>query len=377
MSDRPTGSNPERRARLLGLQLHAVVREHLATAGADGPELVSGPFALGAALRAGDDTWVLLDGAAEDGRGLGPALLHASRTGAGAVNVVTTEGSGQGAGVMARRATAFAFGVTVWQLDGRTLRRAQPAPVEPPRAPKPAHLAHASDIEAAGAAVVVEHGVVAGEVRGLEVCRVVDVEGDVDVNLGIDGSAASGPAAVPATRLDVGVGVQDREAFAVIHAGVPTADALAKVVSAVAAVRTVDVPAHPLNRLAPERFVRWRLEQEPWLVGMATVRPATPPVPRRNLKDRAACTLRGQRIDGGEVVIVCSVGVDLDVIPYAADARLGAEVEPGVGSAGVGGGPDTPIETIVVMPARDLVRATRELADLLRQPLSLLALPAT
>lgn len=371
MSDRPVGSDPERRARLLGVQLQAVVREHLATAGGHGPELVPAPFALGAALRAGDDAWVLLDGAADDGRGLGPALLYGSRAGAGALNIVTTEGSGESAAVMARRAKAFAFAVTVWQLDGRRLRRAQPAPVEPPLDPRPEHLAHAADIEAAGAAVAVEHGVVAGEVRGLEVCRVVDVD------IAVGGSEPSGPATAAAVRLDVGVGVHDREAFAVIHAGVPTADALARVVSAVAAVRNVDVPAHPLNRLAPERFVRWRLEQEPWLVGMATVRPASPPVPRRNLKERAACTARGQRLDGADAVIVCSVGVDLDVIPYAADARLGAHVGPSVGSAGAGGGPGTGIETIVVVPARDLVGATRELADLLRQPVSLVALPTT
>ena len=68
--------------------------------------------------------------------------------------------------------------------------------------------------------MVVEHGVVTGEVRGLEVCRVVDVD---------DGGGR--------VRLEVGVGPHDREAFAIIHGDVPTRAALAGVVAAVAAAR--------------------------------------------------------------------------------------------------------------------------------------------
>ena len=59
----------------------------------------------------------------------------------------------------------------------------------------------------------VEHGVVTGEVRGLEVCRVVD-----DPHTG-------------AVRLEVGVGAHDREAFTIMHGDVPTVDALAGVVA--------------------------------------------------------------------------------------------------------------------------------------------------
>ena len=128
----------------------------------------------------------------------------------------------------------------------------------------------------AGAVPVVEHGVVSGEVRGLEVCRVVD-----DPQTG-------------AVRLEVGVGAHDREAFAIVHGDVPTVEALAGVVDAVKAHRSPGTP-HPLNRLAPERLLRWRLEQEPSLVGLASVTPTQPPVPRRSVEgshcvlgDRAA-----------------------------------------------------------------------------------------
>jgi hypothetical protein len=145
------------------------------------------------------------------------------------------------------------------------------------------------------------------------------------------------------------------------------------VVAAVAAVRAIGSPAHPLNRLAPERFVRWRLEQEPWLIGMAAVAPAPPPVPRRNLKDRTPCSAVGRRLDGGPAIVVCSAGVDLDVIPYAADARLAAPGEgldePGVGVLPPGQLPDV----LVVLAPRDVVPATRELAGLLRHSVTLVS----
>ncbi len=60
-----------------------------------------------------------------------------------------------------------------------------------------------------GLHVCVEHGVLVGEVRGLEVCRVVD-----DPHLGT-------------TRLEVGVGAHDREAFQMLHGDVPAIELLA------------------------------------------------------------------------------------------------------------------------------------------------------
>ena len=63
------------------------------------------------------------------------------------------------------------------------------------------------------------------------------------------------------------------------------------------------------------------------------------------------------------MVVVCSVGVDLDVIPYATDARrLGGD------GPGVGGG-----TTMVVLPPRDLVPVTAELAGLLDQAVALVS----
>ena len=58
------------------------------------------------------------------------------------------------------------------------------------------------------------------------------------------------------------------------------------------------------------------------------------------------------------VVLVCSVGVDLDLVPYTIDARRSAP--------GVDGG-----EVWLVAPERDLVPVTAELAALADQALSL------
>jgi hypothetical protein len=282
------------------------------------------------------------------------------RAAATSLNVIAENGTG----VLARRAAEFAHpALAVWCADGRDLVAAEPAPLRPPPDVRPEHAAFLADIERAGAVPVVEHGVVTGEVRGLEVCRVVDAAP-------LDG----GP---EAARLEVGTGVHDREAFAIIHGDRPGADALAGVVAAVAAVRDVTSPAHPLNRLAPERFLRWRIEQQPWLLGLASVEPAPPPVPRRNLKDRTPCSALGHRLDGSPVVVVCSVGVDLDLIPYAVDARLAATArgvrggrEPGVTSAparrDLG-------DVIVALPPRDVVPVTVELAGAVRHSVTLVA----
>lgn len=349
---------PDRRSRLLGVKLQTLVGDHLAAPERTG-DAVAAPFALGAALSHDGHAWVLLDSQGADGRGLGPALAWAIRLGAESLDVVADEGTG----ILARRAETFAFPINVWRVEGRALRPAVVAGFDREHAPRDDHQRFIGDIEAAGATPLVEHGVVTGEVRGLEVCRVVDVVGETGTE----------------SRLDVGVGVHDREAFAIMHAGMPIGDALASVVAAVTAVRDRSARAHPLNRLAPERFLRWRLEQEPWLVGMAAVRHAGPPVPRRNLTDRVPCTAHGERVDGRRAVVVCSVGVDLDVIPYAADARLLAEREraAGVSTQAPDEPGDVPIDVLIVVPRRDAMAVTKDLASRLRRPITLIPLPSS
>jgi hypothetical protein len=333
----------ERRSRLRGIKLRTLVGDHLGRAVTADPAT----FPPGTSALVDDDlAWVLVDD--DPARGLGPALAWARRRDAHALHVLAECDTG----LLARRAAAFSLPITVWHVDGRTLEPASAASLTAPPGPNPAHLSLLPVIEAGGATPVIEHGVVIGEVRGLEVCRVVDDP--------VDDHA----------RLEVGIGVHDREAFALIHGDIPTADALAGVVDAVTRHRGTGAD-HALDRLVPERLLRWRLEQDSGDLGLDSLAPAEPPVPRPNVKERAPCSARGRRADGSEVVVVCSVGVDLDLIPYATDARRLGESQPGVG-----GGTMESAETLIVLPSRDLVPITVELAGLLDQAVALVSWPS-
>lgn len=186
----------------------------------------------------------------------------------------------------------------------------------------------------------------AGEVHGLEVSRVVD-----DPYLG-------------ATRLEVGVGVHDREAFAMLHGDEPAPEALARIVEIVKAHRQPGAPQHPLNRFGRERLLRWRAIDDPSLIGATQLEPAPPPVPRPNLKDPVPCVASGLDLQGAPVVAVFSSGVDLDLIPFAADARLTVEATHADGER----------RLIVVTPSRDRLPVTNELAAALRRPAELRSL---
>ena len=320
-----------RRARLLGLKLRALVRDHLAD------DTIGDPVAFppGAGLLHGDAAWVLLD--EQPTRRLGAALAWAIRSGATTLHVITESGSG----VLARRAAELTTPICIWHADERTLLPAVPEPFMPePRVPTD-HLQFTDLIEAGGAEPMAEHGVLTGEVRGLEVCRVVDEPVSEE------------------PRLEVGIGAHDREAFAIMHGNVPPVEALAGVVGKVVEQRRLDAPPHPFNRLARERLLRWELIRDPSLIGATELAPIAPPLRRTNVKDAVPCVASG-RADDGALVAVCSVGVDLDLIPFAADARLMVEAYC-----------EDDVRLVVVTPPRDRVKATEQLAGLLRRPCEL------
>jgi len=341
----------ERRGRLLGIQLRALVAEHLGD-----PDLSAdlGGFPHGAALTVDGSAWVLIDGPAT--RSLGGALAWAVRHEATELHVIATADTG----TLARRAERFAFPISVWFAQGRTLLPAVGEPLIEPRSPSAEHLDVSELIEAAGAVRNIEHGVVFGEVRGLEVCRVVDEPtighiaelGDV----GLDAGGGFMPSLPMGVQLEVGVGANDREAFRLIHGEIPTIEALASVVDAVSTHRSIEARQHPLNRLGQERFLRWRLEQDPSLVGLTSVVAAEPPSPRPNLKDPIPCVASGLGREGTSITIVCSVGVDLDLVGFVADVQT-----------------RSPGPVMVVLPTRDLMPITRELLGLLADPVEVVA----
>ena len=311
-----------RRDRLLALKLAALIRDHWST-----HDLQTTSFALGSAARDGQVGWALLD--ERQHRGLGPALAWAIRADVDRLHVLADEGTG----TLSRRATAFRLPIEVWHVAERVLL---PAIAEPLQAPSPAPAEHdrfRTLITQGGATPVVEHGMLIGEVRGLEVCRVV-----TDEYTGV-------------ARLEVGIGRHDREAFQMLHGDIPTVEALTKVVAAVEPHRQFGAAPHALNRLGQERALRARLIDDPTLIAATGVEAIASPVARANIKDPYPAVARAT-IDGRPTTVVVSAGVDLDLVPFATDARL-ATGEP----------------TRIVVPIRDAVPVQSEIAALLTEPI--------
>lgn len=353
----------ERRRQLLGIKLKALVAAHLCHPVDSEPVA----FGVGAALVVDGSAWTIIDGPAA--RKLGAALAWSVRQGASSLDVIV-ESDG---GILARRAAAFEYPISIWFAQERTLL---PVVAEAPEHIAVAPLEHIElleMIEAAGATPHVERGVVTGEVRGLEVCRVVDEPttgnfaelSDVPTaeSVATDDAELAARLARRETEgviLEVGVGANDREAFQMLHGHLPTTEALRNVVSAVTAHRSVDAIQHPLNRMAQDRFLRWRVEQDPSLLGLAWLLSADPPVGRASMKHAEPCVALGADAESRAVAVVFTSGVDLDVIPFVADMQLQAR--------------DAIDRTIVVAPTRDLVGITTELADLLTRPVEFVGL---
>jgi hypothetical protein len=321
-------SDPSRRARLLATKLAALMRDN---GGPSAPR--PGEFGAGAAALAGDEAWVLVED--DPARGLGPAVAWALRSGATRLHVL----AGSATGLLARRAAAFRMPIEVWHVHERALLPAIAEPLAPPPPVPARHERFRAVIESGGAVPLVEHGVLVGEVGGLEVCRVID-----DPHTG-------------EARLEVGIGAHDREAFRLLHGQRPTIEALADVVAAIRPHRLPDAAGHPLNRLAAERALRARLVSSPHSIGATKVVPAQPPIARVNLKDAVPCVAVAS-LAGVEVAVVCSTGVDLDLIPYAADARLSTGLD----------------DCLAVVRARDLLPVQAAISAALRRPVELVAL---
>ncbi len=290
----------DRRSRLLSIKLRSLVREHLALA-AD-PDDTNESFALGAGFLTVDAVWVLIDGDAS--RSLGPVLAWSSQF-ERHVNLLVENNSG----LLARRAALFDADITVWHVDDHIVARAITEPHIASASATDAHLSFVDIIESSGADALIEHGVVVGEVRGLEMCRVVDDATTGDV------------------RLEVGMGRHDREAFTMIHGELPTAQAMRQVIDAVLPHRTEGADSHPFNQFGVERLSRWKAIKDPSSIGFSTLAPADPPVLRTNVKDSVPCVAIGLTGAKRLSTVVFVHGVDLDCVSFAVDAasRLGTQ----------------------------------------------------
>jgi hypothetical protein len=312
-------------------------------------EAVDFPSAGVVTAPGGDGTWAWVHPWAPQ-PSLGGVLLWTGRRDVSTVFLIVDAAEGGPAGRLARQATAFAQpGIEVHELheaDGSTLTPADPAPFAEPRSPvAPPELVDL--LVAAGVEVVVEDGMVRGEVDGLEVARIVS--GETTAKVPID-----------EPLLEVGVGAADRELTAMLHGEQSPADQLGRAVSYVRRNRRADTLHHPLARLVPERWLRAVLVRRPELVGLAELRPAEGPTPRTNLRDTACAVAEGTTPDGRPVVVATSVGIDVDLVPAAADARALLN-------------PDA--ELWLVVPHEDDHPGTRRLAGQLRQPAEVVIVP--
>lgn len=253
------------------------------------------------------------------------------------------------AGLLARRAELFAEGrPLVWQVTASGLVVAEPTP--PPARETPPAAPDLVDVMIdAGVELVVEDGVVRGEVNGLEVARIV-------VGVTTAGVPIDGPV------LEVGVGAADRELTSMLHSGVPAAEQLARVVKIVRDLRQSDADRHPLNQLAPERWLRAELCRIPQAIGLVGLRPVAAAVPRQGLRESDIAVATGEADDGRSVVVACSVGIDLDLVPAAADAR--AAVDPGA-------------DLWLVLPERDDHPSSLRMAAHLHDPARIVSVPDT
>jgi hypothetical protein len=347
-----------RRATLATAKLDALVRSRWG----EGPRSPEG-FALGAALvgpsggaesgsagsagpREGGGTtaWLYIVDVAH--RALGAALVWAERREVDELHVLADDE----AGVLARRAQWFAAPrPTVWQVDGTSLTAAEPAPPPPPpHLVAPETVPELVDaLTDAGVEVVTEAGMVRGEVHGLEVARIV--HGETTAGVPID-----------APLLEVGVGAADRELTATVHGGMSPIEQLGRAVDIVRRYRRPDAPRHPLNQLVPERWLRAVLVRDPSLVGLGSLAPAEGARPRPNLSDVDVAIAKGATPEGTPVVVACSVGIDVELVPAAADARALLD-------------PDA--ELWLVVPERDDHPITRGLAARLAAPARVLTVP--
>lgn len=323
--------DPARRAQLNAVRLTALVHD----AGVTVTDVVG---ALGGGSAVLDDTgtaWALLSDLPDRGpdRQLGGALAWAVRNEASALHVVAERGTG----VLARRAGWFTMPIRVSHLEGRALVPAVAEPLPEPGLVRDEHRALTELIVAGGAAPVEEHGVVSGEVDGLEVCRVVDDPDSGEV------------------RLEVGVGAHDRETFQMLHGDRPKVEALGDVVRSVAHHRRDGAPQHPLNQLAASRKLRARLIADPSRVGLSALVAVDPPSPRPNVKDQLPCAAMEP---GSGTLVVCTTGIDLDVVPWAGDAIARHEAS----------------RCLIAAPERDVIDLQRRMAALLRVSTEFVAL---
>ena len=258
---------------------------------------------------------------------LGPAVIWALRAKVDPLYLVAEAAD---AGDLARRANGIVgLRIEVLEVDGTDLKPATAAELPPvPVLDRPVWDL-ASIFSEAGARPVDDHGRVVAEVAGLEVARISSPDGG-------------------AAQIEVGVGEADRELHTLVHSSMDSDTAVRRAVAMVAAERRRG-SHHPLSRMARERWLRSMLLDDPHTIGLANLQALPPLRPRSTVLGQVPIAALGTRHDGSAVVVVCSTGIDLDVVPEAMDYRR--RDAPGA-------------DLLIVVPERDVHATTTVLAAL-------------
>ncbi|MEM9466716.1 MAG: hypothetical protein AAGA90_15190 [Actinomycetota bacterium] len=294
---------------------------------------IPGTAPFGVTVVAHDHAWIV--SMSDDLAALGGVLVWLDRHGPASADLVVDHH----APVHARRAAMLAPELRVWRAVGDTVAEAETEPV-PPTLPRPDDTAH---LEAMlldeGLEVVCEDGLLRGELAGLEVGRILH---------GPDGPV-----------LEAGVGRFDREAGVLLHAGRTVAESLHDAVAQVRPHRTPGAVSHAVNRLARERWLRHLIVQDPDLVDVSLPELVEPIPPRANLLEVVPASLLA--VDGDRrVLVVCSVGVDLGLLPAVADLVTVHE----------------PDEVRFVLPERDRLPYIERLGERLPVPVQFRSIPS-
>lgn len=244
------------------------------------------------------------------------------------------------AGQLARIGGLFRPEIRVWLVAGTDVVEIAPAAM-PPLEPSPwddaaDQIALLTDV---GLELSGEPGMILGEVAGLEVARVTMLNGE--------------------PQLDIGVGRFDQELSAVAQADLPRREALERAADLVRLTRTPENGAHPMTRLARERWLRCQLIAEPGLVGATELEAAPGLWVRDGLRNVAPAAAVGVSDAGERLVVVCSAGVDTDLIPAAVE--LADAVDPEA-------------QLVVALPKSDVLAGMQRVARLVARPVRIVGL---
>lgn len=229
-------------------------------------------------------------------RAFGAAMLWARRIHATELTLFAADDADPGG--HARRAAAFTAPPTVLRFTRADIEAARPVELATPQALGRDLASIASEIEARGLDVMVDHGVAVVEFRGLEVAQLTIDDGE--------------PVAV------VGVGAVDREATRVLHPSTPFWESLDRVVAQVGASRRAGAVGGALGLMARERWLDRHLRDDPSAFGAVSAEALMPTAPRLGMRTEgpAASLHRGP---DGETVVVSTVGADVGLIGAVAD----------------------------------------------------------